>query len=163
MPLPDVIEEGTKVQFSCTANVGKPPGNIKWWRFKPNKAVPDHLGELSTTPTMVEDVCVYNLTSSILAYTMSRNDDQSVFRCSVSNDLVKADKDYDNPHEDTKTIRVLCKSFFKKVFLNDFKNHSKVDVEKSVKTHIFIYIVLVPANMIYAPTALCDYQISNWC
>uniref|UniRef100_K1Q3J6 Cell adhesion molecule 4 n=1 Tax=Magallana gigas TaxID=29159 RepID=K1Q3J6_MAGGI len=109
VPLPDVIEEGTKVQFSCTANVGKPPGNIKWWRFKPNKAVPDHLGELSTTPTMVEDVCVYNLTSSILAYTMSRNDDQSVFRCSVSNDLVKADKDYDNPHEDTKTIRVLYK------------------------------------------------------
>lgn len=109
VPLPDVIEEGTKVQFSCTANVGKPPGNIKWWRFKPNKAVPDHLGELSTTPTMVEDVCVYNLTSSIIAYTMSRNDDQSVFRCSVSNNLVKADKDYDNPHEDTKTIRVLYK------------------------------------------------------
>lgn len=89
---------------------------------------------------MVEDVCVYNLTSSISAYTMSRDDDRSVFRCSVSNDLVKADKDYDNPHEDTKTIRVFCKSFLK-VFLEII-----IFLEISLNTHI--YIVLEPANIV---------------
>ena len=109
VPVPEIIEEGMTVQFSCSANIGKPPGNIKWWRFRPNKSVPDYLGELSTTPTMVPGVRTYNVTSSISRLTVSRDDDRSVFRCSVSNALVTADRDYDTPHEDTKPLHVYCK------------------------------------------------------
>lgn len=80
-----------------------------------------------------------------------------MFRCLVSNDFVKVDKDYDNLYEDIKIICVFCKSFFKKIFLNDFKNYLKVDVEKLVKIYIFIYIVLVFVNMIYVLMIFCDY------
>lgn len=80
-----------------------------------------------------------------------------MFRCLVSNDFVKVDKDYDNLYEDIKIICVFCESFFKKVFLNDFKNYLKVDVEKLVKIYIFIYIVLVFVNMIYVLMIFCDY------
>ncbi|XP_062619840.1 carcinoembryonic antigen-related cell adhesion molecule 6-like [Saccostrea cucullata] len=105
-PNPDNIEEGMKVQFSCTANVGKPPGNIKWWRFRKGQSVPEFMGESNTTPLMQTDTCAYNLTSSISALTMSRNDDQSVWRCSVNNNLLTAYPDYEKPHEDSKKIRV---------------------------------------------------------
>ncbi|XP_061188050.1 CD166 antigen-like [Saccostrea echinata] len=108
-PNPDNIEEGMKVQFSCTANVGKPPGNIKWWRFRHGQSVPDFMGESNTTPLMQTDVCVYNLTSSISALSMTRDDDQSVWRCSVNNNLLTAYPDYEKPHEDSKKIRVYYK------------------------------------------------------
>ncbi|XP_056009544.1 uncharacterized protein LOC125680233 [Ostrea edulis] len=108
-PIPDDLEEGMSVKFSCTANVGKPPGNIKWWRYQQGRSVPNFMGQSDTVPLMKTDVCAYNVTSYISAFTMSRNDDKSVWRCSVNNNLLTAYPDYDKPYEETKGIRVYYK------------------------------------------------------
>lgn len=123
------------VKFSCTANVGKPPGNIKWWRYQQGRSVPNFMGQSDTVPLMKTDVCAYNVTSYISAFTMSRNDDKSVWRCSVNNNLLTAYPDYDKPYEETKEIRVYCKDGVCSIIINQQTQnftHSKRQKKDSI-------------------------------
>ncbi|XP_061179636.1 cell adhesion molecule 2-like [Saccostrea echinata] len=108
VPVPDNIEENTEVTFSCTANVGKPPGQIRWWRYRKGITAPQEMSGVSTnTPQIQEGVCVYNVTSTV-TYTMTKDDDQSVWRCFVDNELLTM-QDRDKPNQESKRVNVFFK------------------------------------------------------
>ncbi|XP_061188966.1 cell adhesion molecule 3-like isoform X2 [Saccostrea echinata] len=109
VPVPDNIEENIEVTFSCTANVGKPPGQIKWWRYRKGITAPQEMstGVSANTPQVQEAVCIYNVTSTI-TYTMTKDDDQSVWRCFVDNELLTM-PDRDKPNQESKRVNVFFK------------------------------------------------------
>ena len=102
------IEENMKINLSCTANVGKPPGKIKWWRYRDQVNAPLLMGESSEIPAVQPGVCVYNMTFSIQPV-VTKDDDQSVWRCSVDNKLLTSFPDQDKPNQETARINVFCK------------------------------------------------------
>ena len=102
------IEESMKISLSCTANVGKPPGRIKWWRFRYGTAVPSLIATSSGSPPVQTGVCTYNVTFSIQPM-VTKDDDQSVWRCSVDNDLLSSVSDINKPYQETHRINVYCK------------------------------------------------------
>ncbi|XP_048773181.1 cell adhesion molecule 3-like isoform X2 [Ostrea edulis] len=108
VPVPDNIEEGMNVKFTCTANVGKPPGKIKWWRYRNGIVAPQSMGESSENPQVQPKVCVYNVTSSI-QHNMSSDDDQSVWRCSVDNELLTTQPDQNKPNQESQRVDVYYK------------------------------------------------------
>ena len=95
-----------KINLSCTANVGKPPGLIKWWRFRERITAPVLMGTSSETPQVQAGVCANNVTFSIQPV-VTKDDDQSVWRCSVENDLLSSVSD--RPYQETHRINVYCK------------------------------------------------------
>ncbi|XP_078310127.1 uncharacterized protein LOC144618295 isoform X2 [Crassostrea virginica] len=103
---PSNIEESMKINLSCTANVGKPPGLIKWWRFREGITAPVLMGTSSETPQVQAGVCAYNVTFSIQPV-VTKDDDQSVWRCSVENDLLSSVSD--RPYQETQRINVYYK------------------------------------------------------
>nr|XP_034304155.1 hemicentin-1 isoform X3 [Crassostrea gigas] len=105
---PSNIEENMKINLSCTANVGKPPGKIKWWRYRDQVNAPLLMGESSEIPAVQPGVCVYNVTFSIQPL-VTKDDDQSVWRCSVDNELLTSSPDQDKPHQETARIIVYYK------------------------------------------------------
>ncbi|XP_062579758.1 cell adhesion molecule 2-like [Saccostrea cucullata] len=108
VPVPDNIEENTEVTLSCTANVGKPPGQIRWWRYRNGIMAPQEItGVSTTTPPVQRGVCVYNVTSTV-TYRMTKDDDQSVWRCFVDNELLTM-LDRDKPYQESKRINVYFK------------------------------------------------------
>jgi hypothetical protein len=107
--VPDSIEENMPYNFSCSANVGNPPGKITWWRFRHGMLQPDFMGE-SSVPGAHPGQCVYNVTSS-KEYNMTDADHLSVWRCSVDNDLLTTSPDYDKPYQESQQFSVLCKIF----------------------------------------------------
>ncbi|XP_062597539.1 nectin-4-like isoform X2 [Saccostrea cucullata] len=107
-PVPDNIEENMEVTLSCTANVGKPPGQIRWWRYRNGIIAPQEMtGVSSSTPPIQEGVCVYNVTSTV-TYRMTKDDDQSVWRCFVENELLTM-PDRDKPFQESKRVNVYFK------------------------------------------------------
>ncbi|XP_062597543.1 basal cell adhesion molecule-like [Saccostrea cucullata] len=108
VPVPDNIEETMDVTLSCTANVGKPPGQIRWWRYRHGIRAPQEMtGVSSTTPPLQEGMCVYNVTSTV-TYRMTKDDDQSVWRCFVDNELLTM-PDRDKPNQESKRVNVFFK------------------------------------------------------
>ncbi|XP_062604628.1 uncharacterized protein LOC134266396 [Saccostrea cucullata] len=108
VPDPDNIEENMEVTLSCTANVGKPPGQIRWWRYRNGITAPQEMTGVSTsTPPVQNGVCVYNVTSTV-TYRMTKDDDQSVWRCFVDNKLLTM-PDRDKPNQESKRVNVFCK------------------------------------------------------
>ncbi|XP_065933405.1 hemicentin-1 isoform X2 [Magallana gigas] len=105
--VPSNIEESTNFTLSCTANVGKPPGNIKWWRYRDQADAPVLVAESSEIPAQ-PGVCVYNVTFSIQPV-VTKDDDQSVWRCSVDNELLAGSPDQDKPNQETARINVFYK------------------------------------------------------
>ncbi|XP_052673901.1 cell adhesion molecule 3-like isoform X2 [Crassostrea angulata] len=105
---PSNIEENMKINLSCTANVGKPPGKIKWWRYRDQVNAPLLMGESSEIPAVQPGVCVYNVTFSIQPL-VTKDDDQSVWRCSVDNELLTSSPDQDKPNQETARINVFYK------------------------------------------------------
>ncbi|XP_061165704.1 LOW QUALITY PROTEIN: cell adhesion molecule 3-like [Saccostrea echinata] len=107
VPVPDNIEENMEVTFSCTANVGKPPGQIRWWRYRKGITAHQESGVFTNTPQIQEGECVYNVTSTV-TYTMTKDDDQSVWRCFVDNELLTM-PDRDKPNQESKRVNVFFK------------------------------------------------------
>ncbi|XP_062615660.1 protein sidekick-like, partial [Saccostrea cucullata] len=108
VPVPDNIEENMVVTLSCTANVGKPPGQLRWWRYRNGITAPQEMTGVSTsTPPVQEGVCVYNVTSTI-TYRMTKDDDQSVWRCFVENELLTM-PDRDKPNQESKRVNIFFK------------------------------------------------------
>nr|XP_011422692.2 cell adhesion molecule 1-like isoform X1 [Crassostrea gigas] len=105
---PSNIEENMKINLSCTANVGKPPGKIKWWRYRDQVNAPLLMEESSEIPVVQPGVCVYNVTFSIQPVVTS-DDDQSVWRCSVDNELLTGSLDQNKPNQETARINVFYK------------------------------------------------------
>ncbi|XP_078324803.1 cell adhesion molecule 2-like isoform X2 [Crassostrea virginica] len=108
VPNPSNIEENMKIDLSCTANVGKPPGQIKWWRFREGITAPVLMGTSSETPQVQAGVCDYNVTFSIQPV-VTKDDDQSVWRCSVDNVLLSSVSDLNKPNQETERINVYYK------------------------------------------------------
>ncbi|XP_062597540.1 nectin-4-like [Saccostrea cucullata] len=108
VPVPDNIEENMEVTLSCTANVGKPPGQIRWWRYRNGITAPQEMTGVSTaTPLVQEGVCVFNVTSKV-TYRMTKYDDQTVWRCFVDNELLTM-PDRDKPNQESKRVNVFFK------------------------------------------------------
>ncbi|XP_061165700.1 uncharacterized protein LOC133174617 [Saccostrea echinata] len=100
---PENIEENTEVTFFWKANVGKPPGQIRWWRHRKGIITPKEMSGVSTnTPQVQEGVCVYNVTSTV-TYTMTKDDDQSVWRCFVDNELLTI-PDREKPNQESEMV-----------------------------------------------------------
>eukprot|EP00105_Crassostrea_gigas_P037250 XP_019921398.1 PREDICTED: cell adhesion molecule 3-like isoform X2 [Crassostrea gigas] len=105
---PSNIEENMKINLSCTANVGKPPGKIKWWRYRDQVNAPLLMEESTEVPVVQPGVCVYNVTFSIQPV-VTIDDDQSVWRCSVDNELLTGSLDQNKPNQETARINVFYK------------------------------------------------------
>jgi hypothetical protein len=112
-----------KVKFTCSANVGKPPGKIKWWRYRFGITAPQRMGESTNSPQVQPKVCVYNVTSSI-EHTMTSDDDQSVWRCSVDNELLTTSPDQNKPNEESMRVNVYCKYMHNSASLSFYRPSS---------------------------------------
>lgn len=66
------------------------------------------MGTSSETPQVQAGVCDYNVTFSIQPV-VTKDDDQSVWRCSVDNDLLSSVSDLNKPNQETERINVYCK------------------------------------------------------
>ncbi|XP_048777666.2 uncharacterized protein LOC125681554 [Ostrea edulis] len=121
VPVPDNIEEGMNVKFTCTANVGKPPGKIRWWRYRSGIIAPQPMGDSSENPQVQPKVCVYNVTSSI-EHNMSSDDDQSVWRCSVDNELLTTQPDQNKPNQESQRVNVYYKVRVPTIWLRNAGN-----------------------------------------
>ena len=103
------IRAGDSIIFSCKANVGKPLGSIRWWKY--GNAV-DDAEELFATqtefsPTIDPWICKYNMTSFVTV-TFIEEDDQVIIRCSVDQALVTSPTGLpqDKPYQETQRINV---------------------------------------------------------
>ena len=83
------ITDGDTVVFTCDANVGKPPGSIRWWIFRKSVDFAEEIftAHVASSPIIYPWVCKYNITSFVTV-TLTKEDDQAVIRCSVEQDLV---------------------------------------------------------------------------
>eukprot|EP00105_Crassostrea_gigas_P008213 XP_011422698.1 PREDICTED: cell adhesion molecule 3-like [Crassostrea gigas] len=125
------IEENMKINLSCTANVGKPPGKIKWWRYRDQVNAPLLIRESSEIPAVQPGVCVYKVTFSIQPV-VTKDDDQSVWRCSVDNELLTGSPDQNKPKLETARINVFYKVVDPKIAKHPDISNSRYSVGSSV-------------------------------
>lgn len=100
------IQENHNLALACFADVGKPPGFVKWWRFRANNSIAS-VGQsqaISDESGTCEFVAGLNVT-----YTVTKGDNGAFFRCS-SQDDTSSDQDPENSlqYRDTMKVNVLC-------------------------------------------------------
>nr|XP_034304156.1 cell adhesion molecule 1-like isoform X1 [Crassostrea gigas] len=154
VPEPSNIEENMKINLSCTANVGKPPGKIKWWRYRDQINAPFLVAESSEIPAVQPGVCAYNVTFSIQPL-VTKDDDQSVWRCSVDNKLLTSFPDQDKPNQETARINVFYKVGVPKITKGPDTPNSQYSVGSSVT-------LTCVANGNSSPSTIIDKNINKY-
>ena len=84
---PNVIKENQSLTLSCSADVGAPNGNIKIWKLANNSNVTELIFTSNTSEYNAENCTKFvNVTFN---YTVAREEDVALFRCSSQNVLNK--------------------------------------------------------------------------
>lgn len=111
LPLISTTEtlENDDIFLSCTADVGKSPGYVKWWRFRPDKSI--YLISQSETLSDEAGTCIF-VTSSNTTYQVTREDIGAFFRCTSHSNITRDQGPEENSHyRDTEKINVLCEYY----------------------------------------------------
>ena len=84
---PNVIKENQSLTLSCSADVGAPNGSIKIWKLARNSNVTELIFTSNTSDYNAENCTKFvNVTFN---YTVSRDENVTLFRCSSQNILNK--------------------------------------------------------------------------
>lgn len=84
--LPNELEEGESITLLCSADIGSPHGNIQMWKIH-NTNTYELIYTSNTTNNRTENCTgLINVTTT---YTVTREDNGAVFRCSSQNNLTK--------------------------------------------------------------------------
>nr|XP_022289189.1 uncharacterized protein LOC111101143 isoform X1 [Crassostrea virginica] len=83
---PNVIKENQSFTLSCSADVGAPKGNIKIWKLARNSDVTELIFTSNTSEYNTENCTFVNVTFN---YTVARDENVALFRCSSQNVLNK--------------------------------------------------------------------------
>lgn len=103
------ILENDDLNLTCTADVGKSPGYIKWWRFRADKSI----SLISQSETLSDEAgkCIF-VTSANATYQVTREDNGAFFRCTSHNNITRDQGPEENPlYRDTEKINVLCEYY----------------------------------------------------
>ena len=96
-----VIAEGQNITFTCSGDVGRPPGTYLWQRIS-NNAVYNY-SKIKTDHKNINGSCSYYGTS-ILTVTMTADENQARIRCVEISQMKNEDK-----FQETDPIEVFCK------------------------------------------------------
>lgn len=112
LPLISTTEtlENDDIFLSCTADVGKSPGYVKWWRFRADKSI----SLISQSETLSDEAgtCIF-ITTFNTTYQVTREDIGAFFRCTSHNNITQDQGPEENPHyRDTEKINVLCEYYW---------------------------------------------------
>nr|XP_022286209.1 uncharacterized protein LOC111099046 isoform X2 [Crassostrea virginica] len=83
---PNLIKENQSLTLSCSADVGAPNGSIKIWKLARNSNVTELIFTSNTSENNTENCKFVNVTFN---YTVSRDENVTLFRCSSQNILNK--------------------------------------------------------------------------
>ena len=83
---PNLIMENQSLTLSCSADVGAPNGSIKIWKLARNFNVTELIFTSNTSENNTENCKFVNVTFN---YTVSRDENVTLFRCSSQNVLNK--------------------------------------------------------------------------
>lgn len=99
---PNELDENQSISILCSANVGSPLGNIKIWKISKYKNTPVLIHESEAT-TNETGKCTEFIDVNI-TYTVTRDDNEALFRCSSQNNLTQGP----GPSRDSLKISVIC-------------------------------------------------------
>ncbi|VDI03787.1 Hypothetical predicted protein [Mytilus galloprovincialis] len=101
------ICQGININFTCSGNIGKPPGYLRWTKVS-NGSTTIYNGT-DDTDMKIPGTCVVNRTS-ILSIDVQKEDNNAIFRCEVKHELATPEMYqetipeifvYDHPYEFT--------------------------------------------------------------
>ena len=100
-------QEYNEILLACTADVGKPPGYVTWWRFRADDGI-----VMIGQSDLIEDEagnCEF-FASVNTTYEVSKEDNGAFFRCTSDSNVTDGPGPEDsNLYRDTEKINVLCK------------------------------------------------------
>lgn len=102
MAFPDELVENQSVTLVCSADVGSPWGNIKIWKISQYSDKPELIYTSNSTNNKTNNCTeLINVTTT---YTVTRDDNGAIFRCSSQNNLTGGP----GPSKDSQNIYVSC-------------------------------------------------------
>lgn len=115
MAFPDELEENQSVSLVCSADVGSPWGTIKIWKISQYSDKPELIYTSNSTNNKINNCTeLINVTTT---YTVTRDDNGAIFRCSSQNNLTRGP----GPSKDSQNIYVSCRYKNGKVILQMLK------------------------------------------
>lgn len=99
---PNKLDENQSISILCSANVGSPLGNIKIWKLSQYIDTPVLIHESKATTNIAEN-CI-DFIDDNFTYTVTRDDNGALFRCSSQNNLTQGP----GPYRDSLKISVIC-------------------------------------------------------
>lgn len=78
----------SNVSFSCSGNVGAPPGYLKWTKISNGSTT--IYSDTVDIDTEIPGTCVFNKTS-ILSIEVKKDDNNAIFRCEVIHELANSE------------------------------------------------------------------------
>uniref|UniRef100_A0A8W8MR52 Ig-like domain-containing protein n=1 Tax=Magallana gigas TaxID=29159 RepID=A0A8W8MR52_MAGGI len=98
---PNKLDENQSISILCGANVGSPLGNIKIWKISQYNDTPVLIHESKATTNKTENCTEFK--NDNFTYTVTRNDNGALFRCSSQNNLTQGL----GPYRDSLKISVI--------------------------------------------------------
>lgn len=96
------FQEGDTVKFTCTGNIGNPPGKFIWQKISLIQEIPITYSNEITEKTQINGKCSYRGTSN-LTVQITTEDLTSVYRC-----FEESQADMTGMYEETGPFNVLC-------------------------------------------------------
>lgn len=103
---PNELDENQSISIFCSANVGSPLGNIKIWKISQYNNTPVLIHESKATTNKTENCTEF--IGGHFTYTVTRDDNGAVFRCSSQNNFTQGA----GPYRDSIKISVICLYIF---------------------------------------------------
>lgn len=100
---PNELEENQSISLTCRADVGSPRGYIQIWKTAQYSNIHEMIYTSYFTNTKT-DTCT-ELINVTTTYTVTRNDNGAVFRCSSQNNLTQGQ----GPSKESSRIIVICR------------------------------------------------------
>ncbi|KAK3107207.1 hypothetical protein FSP39_009423 [Pinctada imbricata] len=120
------IEEGDSITFTCTANVGKPMGRIRWWKYRSSvNSASEIVAPSPSPPAVVPGVCEYNVTSTMTTQ-LTKDDNNARIRCSVDQDLIPGSTPENKAFMETEAINVFYRVGVPTIIKNPNSNEYQV-------------------------------------
>lgn len=124
------LEENQSISLTCNADVGSPQGYVQILKIPEYSNTPEVIYTSNTTNIRTENCTEYiNVTTT---YTVTREDNGAVFRCSSQNGLTQGL----GPNRTSSKITVIC---MYKCYLTKEK-HFKIEIEENMLKTMFIIV-----------------------
>lgn len=99
---PNELEENESLSLICSSDVGSPHGYIKIWKISRNSDEPSLIYTSNSSSVKTENCTEFiNVTTT---YTVTREDNGALFRCSSQNKLTRGP----GPSKESSKITVIC-------------------------------------------------------